>query len=180
MNIPNLLSLLRIFFIPLLVVVLLTPFRGQELAGLAIFLLATVTDSLDGFWARRRKQITVLGQLLDPVADKLLTASAFICFVERGDVTSWMVVIIVGREIAVTGFRAVASSKGITIQASALGKIKMFLETVTICLLIGGGKYLGKFYFLTRIGLWLVIVAAVVSAAEYIIKFGPRILSDKS
>lgn len=177
MNVPNFLTLLRIFFIPLLVVVLLTQFKGKELVGFIIFLLAVLTDSLDGLLARRRKQITVLGQLLDPIADKLLVASAFICLVELGVVSAWMVIIIVGREIAVTGFRAIASSKGTHIPASRMGKIKMLLETITLCLLILGENYMGQFYFLSQIGLWIVIATAVISAAQYYIKFGPVVLS---
>lgn len=180
MNIPNFLTLLRIFFIPLLVVVLLTQFKGKELAGFIIFLLAVLTDSLDGLLARRKKQITVFGQLLDPIADKLLIASVFICLVELGAVAAWMVVIILGRELAVTGFRAIASSKGTHIPASRLGKIKMLSETIAICLLILGEKNLGQFYFISQICLWIVIAAAVISAAEYYIKFGPLVLSKHS
>lgn len=146
----------------------------------AIFTIAALTDMLDGFWARRRKQITTFGQLLDPIADKLLIASAFICLVELGAVRSWMVIIIIGREIAVTGFRAIASSKGYNIAASYLGKFKMVLETVTICLLILGREILGKLYFVSQIGLWLVITVAVFSAVEYYIKFGATIFSKDS
>ena len=180
MNVPNFLTILRIFSIPALVVVLLSQFNGQEIVALCLFLLAALTDMLDGFWARQKKQITIFGQFLDPIADKLLIASAFICLVELGKVSSWMVIIIIGREIAVTGFRAIASSKGYNIPASVLGKIKMVLETGTVSFLILGENYLGKFYFLSRIGLWLVIATAVLSAAEYYIKFGPRVLSKDS
>jgi len=98
--------------------------------------------------------------------------------VERGIVPGWMAVIIVGREIAVTGFRAIAASQGHTIPAFALGKIKMILETVTICILILGPAILGKLYLLSRWGLWLIIIAAVGSAAEYYIRFGPKVLSS--
>jgi CDP-diacylglycerol--glycerol-3-phosphate 3-phosphatidyltransferase len=117
---------------------------------------------------------------LDPVADKLLVASVFICLVELGAVAAWMVVIIIGREIAVTGFRAIASSKGINIPASRLGKFKMFFETITICLLILGKKYLGRLYFLSQVGIWLVIIVAIASAAEYYLRFGPKALSKHS
>lgn len=180
MNIPNLLTLLRIFSIPVLVAVLLTQFEGKELTAFIIFLLAVITDSLDGLLARRKKQVTVMGQLLDPIADKLLIVSVFICLVKLGAVPAWMAVIIIGRETAVTGFRSIASSKGIHIAASRMGKNKMLSETITICLLILGEKYLGKFYFLSQIGLWLVIATAVISAAEYYIKYGPRVLSKQS
>ena len=125
MNLPNLLTSLRIVAIPVLVIVLFTQFEGKELVAFIIFLVAALTDMFDGFLARRREEITILGQILDPIADKLLVASAFICLVELGAVQAWMVVIILGREIAITGFRAIASSKRIYIPSSRLGKIKM-------------------------------------------------------
>jgi CDP-diacylglycerol--glycerol-3-phosphate 3-phosphatidyltransferase len=177
MNLPIFLTLLRILLIPVLVIALLSQFEGKELAALAIFVLAAITDSLDGILARRRKQITAMGQLLDPIADKLLIASAFICLVELGAVSAWMVIIILGREIAVTGFRALASSKGIIISASRIGKLKMLFEVFTIGFLILGENYLGGLYFLSQILLWIVIATAVVSAVEYYVKFGPRVLA---
>ncbi len=180
MNVPNILTVVRILLIPVLVVIILAKFQGKEIIAFVTFLLAVLTDSLDGHLARRKKQITVLGQLLDPVADKLLIASVFICLVQLGSVPAWMAVIIIGREMAVTGFRAIASSKGITIPALRLGKIKMLLETITVCLLLLGEKILGSFFFLSQVGLWLVIIAALVSAAEYYLKFGPHILSKQS
>ena len=180
MNIPNSLTTLRICVIPILVFVLLSPFDGKELIAFVIFLLAALTDMLDGFWARRKKQITVFGQLLDPIADKLLITSAFICLVELGIVSAWIVVIIIGREIAVTGFRALASSKGITIPASILGKIKMNSETITVLLLILGEKHLGPYYFLSNIGLWVIISSAIISAIEYYLKYGSKVLSEES
>jgi CDP-diacylglycerol--glycerol-3-phosphate 3-phosphatidyltransferase len=180
MNLPNVLTILRIFCIPVLVVVLLTQFEGKEIVAVIIFLLAALTDTLDGILARKREQVTVLGQILDPVADKLLIASAFICLVELGAVPAWMVVIILGREIAVTGFRAIASSKGIYIASSRLGKFKMISEAVAICLLILGKEYLGRYNFLSQIALWVVIAIATISAAEYYIKFGPLVISKQS
>jgi CDP-diacylglycerol--glycerol-3-phosphate 3-phosphatidyltransferase len=172
--------MLRIFSIPVLVVVLLGQFEGKELAAVIIFLLAALTDTLDGLLARKRGQVTILGQILDPIADKLLIASAFICLVELGAVSAWMVVIIIGRELAVTGFRAIASSKGIHIASSRLGKFKMISEAITICLLILGEEYLGRFNFISQIGLWVVIAIATISAAEYYIRFGPRVISKHS
>jgi CDP-diacylglycerol--glycerol-3-phosphate 3-phosphatidyltransferase len=179
MNLAISLTVLRILFIPVLVVILLIQFNGKELVALIVFLLAVLTDSFDGLLARRKKQETVLGQLLDPVADKLLVASVFICLVGFGAVAPWMVVIIIGREIAITGFRAIASTRGINIPASRLGKFKMIFETITICLLILGKKYLGPLNFLSQVGLWLVIITAVVSAAEYYLRFGPKVLSKR-
>lgn len=178
MNIPNSLTILRICVIPILVFVLLSPFDGKELIAFVIFMFAALTDMLDGFWARRKKQITVFGQLLDPIADKLLITSAFICLVELEIVPAWMVIIIIGREIAVTGFRMIASSKGINIPASKLGKVKMNSETITVLLLILGEKYLGRFYILSQIGLWVVVVSAIISAIEYYLKYGPKVLSE--
>ena len=132
MNLPNALSLTRIFLVPLLVVVLLTKFEERivfgwrkELVGAAIFALASFTDWLDGYLARRRKQVTPLGQVIDPLADKLLTSAAFLSLVQIGLAPAWMVAIIIGREFAVTGLRNLAYSRGIAMPASPLGKIKM-------------------------------------------------------
>ncbi len=180
MNAANFLTSLRIGLIPFLIWALLSAFKGHEFAALGIFLLASFTDTVDGFWARRTNTITTLGQLLDPIADKLLMASAFICLVESGHVPSWMAVIIIGREIAVTGFRAVAASKGIIIPASWPGKVKMALETITVSFLILGKQILGEAFVVGKIGLWLVLAAAVYSAGEYIWKYGPALLADPS
>ncbi len=180
MNVPLLLTLVRIAAIPLLVVVLLSEVRSKELLSFIIFFLATLTDMLDGLWARRKRQVTTLGQLLDPTADKLLIASALICLVGTGAVPAWMAVIVIGRELAVSGFRAIASSRGIHIPASALGKIKMVLETFTIYFLLLGEKILGPFYVLSQVGLWLVILTALASAAEYCWRFGRAVLSSRA
>lgn len=179
MNPPNVLTLLRVLSVPAVVIVLLSDFRGREVAGFVIFLFACLTDMVDGFLARRKQMITVFGQLLDPIADKLLITSALICFVERQVVPAWMAVIIIGREIAVTGFRAIASSRGYNFPASPLGKIKMSLEVVTLCLLILGPELLGRLYWLSKPGLWLIIISAVGSAAEYYIRYGPAVLSKE-
>jgi len=180
MNVPNSLTLLRIGLIPFLMIALLWTFRGHELTALAVFLAASFTDTVDGLWARRKNKITALGQLLDPIADKLLIVAALICLVGAGGVAAWMAVVIVGREIAVTGFRAVAASKGVLIPASWPGKVKMALETVTLSLLIVGEDILGDLFLVARIGLWLVIAASIYSAAEYFVKFGPRLLGERS
>lgn len=180
MNPPLVLTSLRIVAIPILVIVLLSDFRGKELLSFIIFFMATLTDMLDGFWARRKRQTTVLGQLLDPTADKLLIASALICLVEIGTVPAWMAVIIIGREMAVSGFRAMASAKGINVPASVLGKIKMILETFTIYILLLGEKILGPLFVLSRVGLWLVILAAILSAVEYSWRFGRAVISSRT
>lgn len=180
MNIPNLLTMLRIFLIPALVIVLLTEFKGKEFVAFAIFVLAALTDMMDGYWARQKKQITTFGKLLDPVADKLLITSAFVCLLALDVVPAWLVIVIISREFIVTGFRAIASSRGIHISSSVLGKIKMNFEVYAIALLILGEKILGQFYVIARIILWIAVIAAVVSATEYYLRFGKTVLFDHS
>jgi len=181
MNAPILLTISRILAIPVLLVIMLTPFPGQEVAAFAVFIFACLTDMLDGFWARRKKMTTVLGSLLDPMADKLLIASALICLVESHVVASWMAIIIIGREIAVTGFRAIAASRGLNIPASNWGKMKMTLETITIAILILGPVHLGSLYNLAQTaGLWLIVALALFSAIEYFARYGPSVLSQDS
>jgi CDP-diacylglycerol---glycerol-3-phosphate 3-phosphatidyltransferase len=142
-NLPNALTLLRIFIVPLLVVVLLTPFSEnwfgvpRHILGVFMFLAAALTDYLDGHIARRRGQVTRLGQLLDPIADKLLISAALISLVENQLAPAWAVVIIIGREFAVTGLRSIAAVEGVVISASRMGKFKMLAQVVTITLLIG-------------------------------------------
>lgn len=180
MNFPNLLSLLRILAIPGLVAVLLTDFAGRDLVGAAIFVFASLTDWLDGYWARKKGLVTVMGQLLDPTADKLLIASALICLVHLGRVPAWMAVIIIGRELAMSGFRSIASSRGVTIPASALGKAKMGVESWTVGFLILGPLYLGRFFIAVQVLLWVVVALAVLSAVEYYVRFGRKVLSSGS
>ena len=182
MNLPNTLTLGRIFLIPLLVVVLLTNFEGRtilgirkELIGTIIFLLAACTDWLDGFVARRRGQVTELGQLMDPLADKLLITAAFVSLVALDLAPAWMVAIILGRELGVTVLRSIAYSKGITIVASPLGKLKMVSEVVAIVFLILGREYLQEFFVLGQIALWVVLVTALVSALDYYRRFHEKL-----
>lgn len=143
MNLPNSLTLLRIFIVPLLVVVLLTPLSEnwfgvpRHILGVAIFLGAALTDYFDGKIARSRDQVTRLGQLLDPIADKLLISAALISLVENQLAPAWAVVIIIGREFAVTGLRSIAAADGLVISASKMGKFKMLAQVVTVALLIG-------------------------------------------
>ena len=181
MNLPNALTVLRIFLVPVLVVVLLT--RTPDawlLLGVAIFGLGVLTDYLDGYFARRRNQVTRLGTLLDPLADKLLTAAAFLSLVEMDAVPAWMVMIILGREFAVTGLRNVAAGRGYLIPASGLGKGKMVAQVVAIILLL-----LGRRFEILRLpglaALWLVVILALVSGIDYFRTFwlevyrpGPR------
>ena len=178
MNLPNSLTLARIFLIPLLVVVLMTKFEGavifgigKELVGAAIFAVAALTDWLDGYLARRRQQVTTFGQLMDPLADKLLIMAALLSLVQMELAPAWMVAIILGRELGVTVLRSVAFSRGVTISASPLGKIKMMSQVIAILLLILGREYLQQFFILGQIALWVVVVTALVSAADYYLRF---------
>jgi CDP-diacylglycerol--glycerol-3-phosphate 3-phosphatidyltransferase len=178
MNLPNTLTLARIFLVPLLVVVLLTEFAGRqifgmpkELIGAAIFGIASITDWLDGYLARRRRQVTWLGQVLDPIADKLLTSAAFISLVQLGLAPAWMVALIIGREFAITGLRSLAYTKGITIPASPLGKIKMGSQVTAILLLILGWRPVPWLAPVGYAALWVVMLTAVVSAADYYRRF---------
>jgi CDP-diacylglycerol--glycerol-3-phosphate 3-phosphatidyltransferase len=183
MNLPNGLTILRIFFVPVLVVVLLTrepnftvfglPFHF-EMWGVLILLLAAGTDAADGYLARKRREITTLGILLDPIADKLLISAAFISLVEMGLAPAWMVVIIIGRDFTVMGLRNIAATEGLTIPASALGKTKMALEVVTVCILILAAKHTA-FRLLGTLLLWLVVISAVTSAVHYFMVFWHQI-----
>ena len=171
-NLPNALTVLRIFLVPVLVVVLLTRARTEKgiFLGAAIFGLAVLTDYLDGYFARRRNQVTRLGILLDPIADKLLTAAAFLSLVEMDAVPAWMVMIILGRELAVTGLRNVAAGWGHLIPASGLGKGKMVAQVVAIFLLLLGRRY-EILHAPALAALWLVVVLALVSGVDYFHSF---------
>ena len=178
MNLPNALTVGRIFLVPLLVVVLLTKFEGRlimgvpkELVGAAIFGLASLTDVLDGYLARRRKQITTLGQVMDPLADKLLITGAFVSLVQLGLAPAWMVAVILGREFAVTVLRSIAHGKGMVIAASPLGKFKMLAEVVAILALILGQDHLQQFYVIGTIALWVAMLTATISGIEYYRRF---------
>ena len=147
LNLPNLLTTFRIFLVPLIVVVLLTEFHfekwfffNREELAVGIFLLASLTDLLDGYVARKRHQVTTVGQLLDPIADKLLIASVLISLVELHLTPAWVVVVIVGREFSVTGLRMVAAIHQVSIPAGVLGKWKMVVEVMAICLVIWGNQ----------------------------------------
>lgn len=186
MNLPNSLTLTRIFLIPLLVVVLLTEFEGQlvlgipkELVGAVIVGLAALTDLLDGYLARRRRQVTMLGQLMDPLADKLLVTAALVSLVQMGLAAAWMVAIILGRELGVTVLRSIAYSRGLTIAASPLGKFKMASQVVAIILLLTLSRgSLQPFFIVAQLALWVVMVAALVSALDYYRRFN-HVLSPK-
>ncbi|MBS1875460.1 MAG: CDP-diacylglycerol--glycerol-3-phosphate 3-phosphatidyltransferase [Acidobacteria bacterium] len=183
MNLPNSLTLLRIFFVPLLVAVLVQQdFRvdvpmldaWRDFWALAIFLVAAATDLLDGYLARRWRQITTVGTLLDPIADKLLISAALISLVQIRRVPAWMVVIIVGREFAVSGLRSIAAAEGYTVKASELGKTKMVLQVAAISLVM-----LTVHWPVLRtsasLALWGVVVFGLWSAVDYFNKFWRKV-----
>jgi len=183
MNLPNTLTLARIFLVPLLVVVLLTRFEAQlifgvakEVIGAVIFGLAALTDWLDGYLARRRHQITSLGQLMDPLADKLLITAALISLVQMGLASAWMVAVILGRELGITVLRSLAHARGVIIPASPVGKMKMVVQVVAILLLMLGDHF-WLFLLLGQVALWLVLVTALASAADYYRRYN-RLLTD--
>lgn len=178
-NLPNLLSVFRILLVPLLVVVLLTKFEGKEWVGLGVFLLASLTDFLDGYIARRQKKVTRLGKLLDPAADKLLTSAAFISLVELGLAPAWMVVVIVAREFAVSSLRSMAAAENVVLAAIPSAKLKTALQIIAISLLILN-KQLGEFEHLAPLFLWLALLASVYSGVEYLVRYTPLILHGNS
>ena len=186
MNLPNALTLVRMFLVPLLVVVLLTEFEGRqilgvpkELVGAAIFAIASLTDWLDGYLARRRRQVTWLGQILDPIADKLLTSAAFVSLVQLDLAPAWMVALIIGREFAITGLRSFAHTRGVTIPASPLGKIKMASQVAAILLLILGWGPLPWLAPIGHVALWVVMLTALASAADYCVRL-QRLLNPRA
>lgn len=168
-NLPNSLTVARIFMVPVLVAVLLTEFPDREFWGLGIFLLAAATDLMDGIIARRTKRITVTGALLDPVADKLLISAAFISLVELDLAPSWMVTCIVGREFAVTALRMVAIERRIPIAANAWGKAKTGSQVVAVALLILGHQ-LGQWIVLGILALWVALTLTVLSMVIYFVR----------
>jgi CDP-diacylglycerol--glycerol-3-phosphate 3-phosphatidyltransferase len=178
MNLPNSLTVARIFLVPLLVSVLLTKFEGRLVLGLpvevvaaGIFALASLTDWLDGYLARRRKQVTWVGQILDPLADKLLISATLISIVQLGLAPAWMVTVIIGREFAVTGLRSIAYARGLAMPASNLGKLKMASQVVAILLLILGWERMPLLLVLGQGALWVVLATALISAADYYRRF---------
>ena len=173
MNIPNLLTILRIFFVPLLVAALVQEHANVWLA-LGILLLAASTDLLDGYLARRWRQITTIGTLLDPIADKLLVSSALIALVQVRAVPAWMVILIVGREFAVSGLRSIAAAEGYTIKASDLGKTKMVSQVAAISCLLLSTRY-PALALPGKVLMWGVVFFALLSAGSYFRKFWRRI-----
>lgn len=190
MNLPNYISLARICAIPVFIWVLFSgafsSVGGQrELAASLVFLVASLTDGIDGYLARRRGQITTLGILLDPLADKMLIAAAFVALVEFNPavVPAWMAIIIIGREFLVSGLRSIAASEGFTIEASELGKFKMFAQIVTVitALLshrfayVDAGPVVVPVTLMAQLALWFMVGLSLFSAADYFMAFWARV-----
>jgi len=183
-NLPNLLTLVRIFLVPLLVAALvqqhLRLFWGDKLLlandlfALTVFLAAAITDLLDGYLARRWRQVTTVGTLLDPVADKLLISAALISFVEIRLLPGWMVILIISREFAVSGLRSIAAAEGYTIKAGELGKSKMVLQVVGVTLVMLSIRWSDlRPYALGA--MWAVVIFGLASAVDYFRKFWRKV-----
>jgi CDP-diacylglycerol--glycerol-3-phosphate 3-phosphatidyltransferase len=177
-NLPNSLTVARIFLVPLLLVVLLTMPDGWRLAGASkeawgavIFAVASLTDFLDGYVARRRKQVTGLGQWMDPLADKLLVTAALLSLLKMNLAPAWMVAVILGREFFVTVLRSIVHTRGQALPASPIGKVKLVAQVVAILVLILGRGPLSRILIVGQAALWVATLAAIVSAVDYWRKF---------
>jgi CDP-diacylglycerol--glycerol-3-phosphate 3-phosphatidyltransferase len=173
-NLPNLLTLSRILLIPVFVVLFWTPTPGRSLAAAVVFVIAAVTDLLDGYLARRRSQVTKLGRLLDPIADKLLVLSGLILLVQFQRVAAVVAILIIAREVAVTGVRAIAASQGIVLSAETIGKYKMVAQVVAIVLLILEDGIVPAAWNLHLVGtvvLYAALALALISGGRYLLSF---------
>ena len=170
MNTPNKLTLFRVVMIPFFVVFMLAPIGGAaaKWIALAIFIIASLTDALDGYLARRDNLITDFGKFMDPLADKLLVCSALICLVELDKIPCWVVIIIIAREFIISGFRLIAADNGVVIAASYWGKFKTVSQMVMIILLIADLG--GVFYTIGQIFIYLSMALTVISLIDYLIK----------
>lgn len=179
MNLPNALTLLRIFFVPLLVAALVQDNMARpsamlhiskELLALGIFLAAAATDLLDGYLARRWGQITTVGTLMDPIADKLLVSAALISLVQVHVVPAWMTIIVVGREFAISGLRSIAAAEGYVIKANELGKTKLVTQVAAISLLLLSVRWI-ELRNLALFAMWVVVGFTLLSAFIYFRNF---------
>ncbi len=168
MNLPNKLTLLRIALIPIFMGVLMT---GHYAISAVIFIAASLTDALDGYIARKYHLITNFGKIMDPLADKLLVTAAFVCLVQLGDVAAWMVIIILARELTITGLRAVAASEGIVISAANSGKLKTILQMLAIIALLFQNYPFSIWHIpFADAMLWAALFMTIYSGVEYILK----------
>lgn len=173
-NLPNVLTLVRILLIPVFVMLLIDPTPDRALAAAIVFVVAAVTDLLDGYVARKTGQITKLGRLLDPIADKLLVLSALILLVQVDRVSALVAILIIAREVAVTGLRAIAASEGLIMSAEVTGKYKMALQVIAIVLLVLEGtvvEVIGNLHLAGIVTLYLSLILGYVSGAQYVWSF---------
>ena len=173
-NLPNVLTLVRILLIPVFVMLLIDPTPDRALAAAIVFVVAAVTDLLDGYVARKTGPITKLGRLLDPIADKLLVLSALILLVQVDRVSALVAILIIAREVAVTGLRAIAASEGLIMSAEVTGKYKMALQVIAIVLLVLEGtvvEVIGNLHLAGIVTLYLSLILGYVSGAQYVWSF---------
>lgn len=176
MNLPNILSIIRILLIPFFIIVFTEPSYERSFWAALIFSIASITDWFDGYIARRWGQVTLSGKFLDPVADKLLVLSALVMLVEFGRVASWIAILILGRELAITGLRAIASSVGVVIEARDIGKYKTVVQIFSIIFLVLGYPVIiagitVDFHLIGTVGLWFAAILSLISAFEYFYRF---------
>ena len=170
MNLPNKITIFRVFMIPLFVVLMmLQRIPGNEFYALAVYAIACISDAVDGHIARKYNLITDFGKFMDPVADKLLVCSALICFVEQGLMPAWVALIIIARELIIDGFRLVAASKGIVIAASIWGKAKTVVQMIACFVLILNVDML-VFYIAEQVLIYASLILTVISLTDYIYK----------
>ena len=180
LNLPNFITLTRILLIPVFVVLFATPTPNRSFSAALVFAVAAVTDLLDGYLARRNGQVTTLGQLLDPIADKLLVLSALILLVNIDRVSALVAILIIAREVAVTGVRAIAAGEGMVIAAETTGKYKMALQVVAIVLLILEDTFvsdLGNLHLAGIVTLYLSLVLGYVSGGHYVWSFWKQVVA---
>ena len=180
LNVPNVITLLRILLIPVFVMLFVTPTPDRSLIAAVVFVIAAVTDLLDGYVARRTGQITKLGKLLDPIADKLLVLSALILLVNVDRVSALIAILVIAREVAVTGIRAIAASEGMIIVAETTGKYKMALQVVAITMLILEGTTLsdlGNLHLAGSVTLYLSLVLGYLSGGLYVWSFWKQVIA---
>lgn len=171
MNLANKITLLRVLMIPIFMIVLFSNFNNSNYIAALIFAIASATDGLDGYIARSRNQITTFGKFIDPLADKLLVSTALISMVQLGKVPAWVVVLIIAREFTITGFRIIAASEGITIAASALGKIKTITQLIAIIsLLINNFPFKFIEFPFDIIMLYISLFFTILSGIDYLYK----------
>lgn len=170
MNLANKLTIARILMIPFFIFFLLFDKGNNDVfrqLSFYIFVLASSTDALDGYIARKYNMVTNFGKFMDPLADKLLICLALICFIELGEISAWIVMVIIAREFIISGFRLVAADSGIVIAAGIWGKLKTVVQTFTVALLILNIESIGIF---TDIMIYLMLILTIISLLDYIIK----------